>query len=108
MMFGALAVIVFLFLVSDCHSKSIQQQNVSVDETQDERIFALESTIKKLEIIVQNVTKSKGNIHSLRFCLDLIRRTSICLKQINDNNLITKHRGLQHKFITIKTLYCHL
>ncbi|CAG2209914.1 unnamed protein product [Mytilus edulis] len=59
MMFGALAVIVFLFLVSDCHSKSIQQQNVSVDETQDERIFALESTIKKLEIIVQNVTKSK-------------------------------------------------
>ncbi|VDI21793.1 Hypothetical predicted protein [Mytilus galloprovincialis] len=45
--------------VSDCHSKSIQQQNVSVDETQDERIFALESTIKKLETIVQNVTKSK-------------------------------------------------
>lgn len=107
MMFGALAVIVFLFFVSDCHSKSIQQ-NVSFDETQDERIFALESTIKKLEIIVQNVTKSKGNIHSLRFCLDLIRMTSICLKQINDNNLITKHRGLQHNFITIKTLYCHL
>lgn len=70
MMFGALAVIVFVFLVSDCHSKSIQQQNVSVDETQDERIFALESTIKKLETIVQNVTKSKGNIHSLMFCLD--------------------------------------
>ncbi|CAC5374604.1 unnamed protein product [Mytilus coruscus] len=35
------------------------QQNASVDETQDERIFALERTIKKLETIVENVTKSK-------------------------------------------------
>lgn len=62
---GALAVIVFLFLVSDCHSKSIQQRNISVDESQDEQIFALENTIKRLETIVENVTKSKGNINSL-------------------------------------------
>lgn len=62
---GALAIVVFLFLVRDCHSKSIQQRNASVDESQDERIYALESTIKRLEAIVENVTKSKGNLHSL-------------------------------------------
>lgn len=61
---GASVCIVFLLLFSCCHSKSIQSQNISLDEAQDERIFALETTVKKLETLIDNVTKSKGNIKS--------------------------------------------
>ncbi|CAC5374603.1 unnamed protein product [Mytilus coruscus] len=58
----AIAVIVFLLSFNCCYSKSIQQQNVSVDEVQDERIFALETTVMKLETVIDNVTKSKDRL----------------------------------------------
>ncbi|CAG2222253.1 unnamed protein product [Mytilus edulis] len=59
---GASVCIVFLLLFSCCHSKSIQSQNISLDEAEDERIFALETTVKKLETLIDNVTKSKDKL----------------------------------------------
>lgn len=65
---GAIVCFVSLILFSLCHSKSIQQQNVSIDETQDERIFALETTVKKLETVIDRLTQSKGKINIGQFC----------------------------------------
>lgn len=42
-------------------SMSIGKLNDTVDELQDDRILALENTIRKLEILLKNVTNSKGN-----------------------------------------------
>lgn len=55
------ALAVHLLLLSGSYAMSLGKYNSTVDEVQDDRILALENTIRKLESEIKNITNSKGN-----------------------------------------------
>ncbi|XP_063425644.1 cerebellin-4-like [Mytilus trossulus] len=75
---GMFALSIQVFVAVMCSSMSIQNQNFTVDETQDERIEHMENVIKTLEskIEILNSTMTKGSDQSAVMFYALIKSAS--------------------------------